>query len=101
MPFALRDDFPQGQPVEKPKFGRPRPQTALRWFAGKVLRHKGYGLRPYNPGRRQCLLHLHFFDTLSLRDDFPQGIFYICFFFSKGLNTFLPVRHGFQASFCI
>ena len=29
------------QPVEKPKVGRRCPQTALRWFAGKVLRHKG------------------------------------------------------------
>ncbi len=29
------------QPVEKNKVGRCCPQTALRWFAGKVLRHKG------------------------------------------------------------
>ena len=29
------------QSVEKPQVGRRCPQTALRWFAGKVLRHKG------------------------------------------------------------
>ena len=29
------------QSVEKPRVGRRSPQTALRWFAGKVLRHKG------------------------------------------------------------
>ena len=29
------------QPVEKPQVGHYCPQTALRWFAGKVLRHKG------------------------------------------------------------
>ena len=29
------------QSVEKPRVGRCSPQTALRWFAGNVLRHKG------------------------------------------------------------
>ena len=29
------------QSVEKPHVGRCRPQTALRWFAGEVLWHKG------------------------------------------------------------
>ena len=28
------------QTVEKPMIDRQRPRTALRWFAGKVLRHK-------------------------------------------------------------
>ena len=31
----------RSQPVEKSQVGRRCPQTALRWFAGKVLRHKG------------------------------------------------------------
>ena len=28
------------QPVEKTMIDRQRPRTSLRWFAGKVLRHK-------------------------------------------------------------
>ena len=37
---TLRKIIPQGQSVENPRIGRLRPQTALRWFAGKALRHK-------------------------------------------------------------
>ena len=39
--FAPRS-FPSAgrQTVEKPLIDRPRPRTALRWFAGRMLRHK-------------------------------------------------------------
>ena len=36
----LPEEIRQGQPVKKPQVGRLGPQTALRWFAGNVLRHK-------------------------------------------------------------
>ena len=72
----LPEEIRQGQPVKKPQVGRRCPQTALRWCAGNVLRHKAEGLRPYNPGRRQCLLLLHFFDTLPLPEEIRQGFSY-------------------------
>ena len=48
-----------------PKLAAVARKQRFAGLRGKVLRHKGLGLCPYNPGRRQCLLHLHFFDTLS------------------------------------
>ena len=80
--------FREGSVCRKTQSWPPMPANSATLVCGESAAAQRLGAPPYNPGRRQCLLHLHFFDALS--PPFREG------FFKQFFRAAAPGSWGFR-----